>query len=107
MYFYAPAASAFGRQGACAVARSSLSHPGSELRQRFLAGAAGGEGLALLTVVDISPPVATAVVRYEQVDLDCFRFKDADGSFDLALAVEVIEHIQNLGLFLAELARLR
>ena len=68
---------------------------------------AGGEGLALLTVVDISPPVATAAVRYEQVDLDCFRFKDADGSFDLALAVEVIEHIENLGLFLAELARLR
>ena len=57
------------------------------------------------TGVDIRPPAATAAIRYEQADLDLFRLDAADGSFDLALAVEVIEHIENPGLFLAELAR--
>ena len=59
-----------------------------------------------LTGVDIRPPAATAAIRYEQADLDQLRLDAADGSFYLALAVEVIEHIENPGLFLAELARL-
>lgn len=63
-------------------------------------------GYRQLTGVDIRPPAATAAIRYEQADLDLFRLDAADGSFDLALAVEVIEHIENPGLFLAELARL-
>ena len=65
-----------------------------------------GLGYRQLTGVDIRPPAATAAIRYEQADLDLFRLDAADGSFDLALAVEVIEHIENPGLFLAELARL-
>jgi SAM-dependent methyltransferase len=63
-------------------------------------------GYRQLTGVDIRPPAATAAIRYEQADLDLFRLDAADGSFDLALAVEVIEHIENPGLFLAEMARL-
>jgi len=56
--------------------------------------------------VDIRPPASTAAIQYEQADLDHFSLNTDDGSIDLALAVEVIEHIENPGLFLAELARL-
>lgn len=59
-----------------------------------------------LTGVDISPPASGGCINYSQADLDCFRLDCPDGAFDLALAVEVIEHIENPGLFLAELARL-
>ncbi len=59
-----------------------------------------------LTGVDISPPTFGGSITYRQADLDCFRLDCPDGAFDLALAVEVIEHIENPGLFLAELARL-
>jgi SAM-dependent methyltransferase len=65
-----------------------------------------GLGYRQLTGVDIRPPASTAAIHYEQADLDLFRLDVAEGSFDLALAVEVIEHIENPGLFLAELARL-
>ena len=65
-----------------------------------------GMGYRQLTGVDIRPPAVTAAIRVEQADLDQFRLDAPDGSFDLVLAVEVIEHIENPGLFLAELARL-
>ncbi|MBV2350335.1 methyltransferase domain-containing protein [Synechococcus sp. HK05] len=65
-----------------------------------------GMGYRKLTGVDIRPPAASAWIRYEQADLDLFQLNAADGSFDLASAVEVIEHIENPGFFLAELARL-
>ena len=56
--------------------------------------------------VDIRPPASGSSITYRQADLDCFRLDVPHGAFDLALAVEVIEHIENPGLFLAELARL-
>lgn len=65
-----------------------------------------GMGYRDLTGVDISPPASGGSITYRQADLDCFRLDCPDGAFDLALAVEVIEHIENPGLFLAELARL-
>ena len=54
--------------------------------------------------VDIRPPASTSAIQYEQADLDHFSLNAKNGSIDLALAVEVIEHIENPGLFLAELA---
>ncbi|MGB5136335.1 MAG: methyltransferase domain-containing protein [Prochlorococcaceae cyanobacterium] len=65
-----------------------------------------GMGYRHLTGVDISPPPSSAGVTYQQADLDHFTLSSAKQSFDLALAIEVIEHIENPGLFLAELARL-
>jgi SAM-dependent methyltransferase len=65
-----------------------------------------GMGYRDLTGVDIRPPASGASITYRQADLDCFRLDCADGAFDLVLGVEVIEHIENPGLFLAELARL-
>ena len=65
-----------------------------------------GMGYRDLTGVDIKPPASEGCITYSQADLDCFRLDCPDGAFDLALAVEVIEHIENPGLFLAELARL-
>lgn len=56
--------------------------------------------------MDISPPASTSAIQYEQVDLDHFSLNANEASFDLALAVEVIEHIEKPGSFLAELARL-
>lgn len=63
-------------------------------------------GYRHLTGVDISPPASKEAISYYQADLDYFHLDRPDASFDLALAIEVIEHIENPGLFLAELARL-
>lgn len=71
------------------------------LLQRF-----AGLGYHNLVGVDIKPPASTSRVVYEQVDLDYFKLRHPPGSFDLIMAVEVIEHIENLGLFLAESFRL-
>lgn len=71
------------------------------LLQKFVA-----LGYHNLVGVDIKPPASTSEVVYEQVDLDYFKLRQPPGSFDLILAVEVIEHIENLGLFLAESFRL-
>jgi 2-polyprenyl-3-methyl-5-hydroxy-6-metoxy-1,4-benzoquinol methylase len=65
-----------------------------------------GMGYRDLTGVDISPPESTASICYQQADLDVIALPAAEGSFDLVLAMELIEHIENMGLYLAELARL-
>jgi len=82
-HLHAPAASPCGR----------LSCGSGALLERL-----AGLGYRQLTGVDIRPPASTAAIRYEQADLDLFRLDAPDGSFDLALAVEVIEHIENPGL---------
>jgi hypothetical protein len=50
-----------------------------------------------LTGVDIRPPASEDSITYRQADLDYFRLDVPDGAFDLALAVEVIEHIEKSG----------
>jgi SAM-dependent methyltransferase len=63
-------------------------------------------GYGDLVGIYISPPASTGGIHYQQADLDIFQLDRPDASFDLVLAVEVIEHIENLGLFCQELARL-
>ena len=58
-------------------------------------------GYRQLTGLDISPPADVAGIRFHAVDLDGPTLPVADQSVDLALAVEVIEHLENPGAFLA------
>jgi SAM-dependent methyltransferase len=62
-------------------------------------------GYTQLIGIDISPPEAMPGLRFHALDLDEPRFPIADQSVDLILAVEVVEHIENVGLFLAEIHR--
>jgi 2-polyprenyl-3-methyl-5-hydroxy-6-metoxy-1,4-benzoquinol methylase len=62
-------------------------------------------GYTSLAGIDIAPPSAMPGMRFYSLDLDDPRFPLADGSIDLALAVEVLEHIENVGAFLAEIRR--
>lgn len=62
-------------------------------------------GYTNLAGIDISPPEAMPGVSFHALDLDEPSFPQADGSVDLALAVEVLEHIENVGTFLAEIRR--
>jgi SAM-dependent methyltransferase len=64
-----------------------------------------GCGYTNLAGIDIAPPAAIPGVHFHALDLDDPRFPVDDGSVDLALAVEVLEHIENVGAFLAEIRR--
>ncbi len=62
-------------------------------------------GYTDLSGVDISPPADLEGIGFHSLDLDNLRLPFADQSVDLALAVEVIEHLENPGSFFAELRR--
>lgn len=63
-------------------------------------------GYGNLVGLDIAPPAsALPGIRYLACDLDDCRTPLPDGSVQLALAVEVLEHIENSGSLLQELAR--
>ena len=64
------------------------------------------EGYVDLTGVDIAPPAAIKGIRLLTADLDDGTWSIASESVDLALAVEVIEHLENPGGFFAEIARI-
>ncbi len=57
--------------------------------------------------LDIAPPAdSPSGITYCACDLDAPRTPWPDAFFDLALSVEVFEHVENLGSLLAELGRL-
>ena len=62
-------------------------------------------GYGNLVGLDIAPPANRASIEFYEVDLDKPYFPLPARSVQLALAVEVIEHIENVGLLLAEFRR--
>jgi 2-polyprenyl-3-methyl-5-hydroxy-6-metoxy-1,4-benzoquinol methylase len=64
-------------------------------------------GFKNLYGVDIAPPLnLKGGINFFECDLDNFNVPLEAGTVDLALAVEVIEHIENIGQLLQELSRL-
>ena len=63
------------------------------------------QGYTNLAGIDMVPPAPIRGLRFHALDLDLPVFPLADQSVDLALAVEVMEHVENAGAFLAEVHR--
>jgi SAM-dependent methyltransferase len=63
-------------------------------------------GYRRLVGLDIAPPVGLDGIELHAVDLDDCRPPLPAASVDLAMAVEVVEHVENVGGLLAELFRL-
>jgi 2-polyprenyl-3-methyl-5-hydroxy-6-metoxy-1,4-benzoquinol methylase len=64
-------------------------------------------GFESLFGIDIAPPASSsAAIRYVACDLDAPSTPWPAASMDLILSVEVLEHVENIGALLAELARL-
>jgi len=63
-------------------------------------------GYQRLAGIDIAPPANLPGMEFHQADLDFCRTPLEAGSVDLAVAVEVFEHVENIGSLLQELSRL-
>lgn len=63
-------------------------------------------GFQRLAGIDIDPPSNLPGIDFFQSDLDDCKAQVEPGSIDLAIAVEVFEHIENIGALLQELSRL-
>jgi len=63
-------------------------------------------GRSNLTGIDIDPPAGYETITYLQADLSGDIVGRLDGRFDVVVAIEVIEHVDNLGLFLQSIATL-
>jgi 2-polyprenyl-3-methyl-5-hydroxy-6-metoxy-1,4-benzoquinol methylase len=63
-------------------------------------------GFQRLVGIDIDPPSNLPGIEFFQSDLDNCKTKVENGSIDLVIAVEVFEHIENIGGLLQELSRL-
>lgn len=61
---------------------------------------------AELTGVDINPPDSLAFGRFHAVDLDSYDWPILTSEYDLVFCLEVVEHIENIGAFLGNLASL-
>lgn len=62
-------------------------------------------GYRRLTGIDIAAPEPVAGITFHDADLDQPRLPVADASVSLVVAVEIVEHLENLGAVLAELRR--
>ena len=63
-------------------------------------------GYTCLFGLDISPPLGSSAIRYLEGDMDACATGFENGSTDLILAVEVLEHVENMGVLLKEVARI-
>ena len=63
-------------------------------------------GFNRLCGIDIDPPEGLPGIKFFQCDLDNFNTPLEAGTIDFALAVEVVEHVENIGGLLQELSRL-
>ena len=63
-------------------------------------------GYRRLMGLDIAPPADLPGIALHSVDLDACETPLEDGSVDLAIAIEIVEHIENVGRLLDELFRL-
>lgn len=61
-------------------------------------------GYVNLTGIDIAPPRECGGIRFMEADLDDLHADIPAGSVDLILAVEVLEHVENMGALLNRLA---
>lgn len=64
-----------------------------------------GLGYGQLAGVDIAAPEDVDGIRFHSIDLDKPKLPIADSSVSLVVAVEIVEHLENLGAVLAELRR--
>jgi len=64
------------------------------------------QGYSNLAGVDIAPPAKLHGVRLHALDLDDPKLPFPDHSIDLVLSVEVVEHVENQGAYLAEIHRI-
>ena len=65
------------------------------------------EGFTCLAGVDIAAPDdLPGDIEFAALDLDTGRMPFVDGRFDLIVAIEVLEHIENLGMALSEIGRM-
>lgn len=62
-------------------------------------------GFSNLAGLDIAPPAPEPGITYHAVDLDGGRLPLPDGEVSLLVAVEIIEHMENLGSLLSEIRR--
>lgn len=58
-----------------------------------------------LVGIDINPPADVPDIDFIQADFDSLQLDIPDSSVDLIIAIEVIEHIENIGVVMAELSR--
>lgn len=62
-------------------------------------------GYSNLTGIDIAPPADVAGISFHSADLDDPRLPLPSGSIELVTAIEIVEHLENLGAVLRELRR--
>jgi 2-polyprenyl-3-methyl-5-hydroxy-6-metoxy-1,4-benzoquinol methylase len=66
-----------------------------------------GDGYTKLNGIDIDLSAANIDgISFSCIDLDSGKMPYEDSSFDLIICIEVLEHIENVGIFLSEISRI-